>query len=301
MNRFPLLIALFAILLGMLPACGGSGFEEPAHAPVDSRDDAASHRQDFLDAPDVDVPFYLYSRRCSREDILDAVERIRSDGGYVRLIHGGVALSASGPAELVERLFHREEFAIVMEGENAPPIDAAQECVSAIRTTLLAWANEAETREKADLPPTAVGSPLVNDAFEAPHDASTIWTTGPMLGDVGVFLFTPESDGTIDANAENWSQGMWDQIYAEVSAGIGFWPTHAAGYGKTVTFELFALPLSDPALQTGYEPITRPRSDQCLWIQEVLGNLGYNDANCFRNVSRFNADQMLLHEKDAFV
>jgi hypothetical protein len=46
-------------------------------------------------------------------------------------------------------------------------------------------------------------------------------------------------------------------------------------------------------IATSYEPITRPSSQDSLWINQAMNALGYTDTNHFTNVRQFNHDQRI--------
>jgi hypothetical protein len=135
---------------------------------------------------------------------------------------------------------------------------------------------------------TPPGEDLINDAL-APNDQfarapdappSSYYTSVFLYGSVQVDVFLPESNGAIDPNTENWTTAMRDQVVSEVTAGINWWATTATQGGRpsaNLSFNIvFHTPFNEPSIvATSYEPITRPHSDQALWIPQVMANLGY--------------------------
>ncbi|MBM3131268.1 MAG: hypothetical protein FJ009_21925 [Chloroflexi bacterium] len=141
------------------------------------------------------------------------------------------------------------------------------------------------------LPP---GNDLIDDALVAPDlpvrapngvsaPPTSDYTSMFMYGAVQVDVFLAESNGTIDANTENWTTPMRDNVVSEITTGLNWWVTAATQGGRpaaNLTFNLtFHTPFNEPnVVATGYEPINRPRplSTSMLWIGNIMTNLGYS-------------------------
>jgi hypothetical protein len=92
-----------------------------------------------------------------------------------------------------------------------------------------------------------------------------------MLGTVAVGVILPESDGTIDPQTEDWTQEEMDQVASQVISGLN-WLVSKADWRPLVFYVVF-----EYQVPTGYEPITRPATDQQLWINQCFTALGYGD------------------------
>ncbi len=141
---------------------------------------------------------------------------------------------------------------------------------------------------------TPPGEPLVGDAREAPaSDApqGAIASASPapcynqtsefMAGKVAVGIILPESDGTIDAQTENW--GTRDAtVVSEIAAGLSWWAATGMPQGNLTFF--YDTHLKVP---TGYEPITRSSSDQGLWMAQTLAAIGYPGTSYWTQVRNY--------------
>ena len=79
-----------------------------------------------------------------------------------------------------------------------------------------------------------------------------------MLGSVAVGIILPESTG----NGENWTTIEQNNVVSEIQAGLNWWKT-TGGALADLTFE-YDVKLG---VSTTYEPISRPQSDEGLWIE----------------------------------
>jgi hypothetical protein len=71
-------------------------------------------------------------------------------------------------------------------------------------------------------------------------------------------------------------------VVSEITAGLTWWAAAAIQGGQpsaNLSFNLtFHTPFNEPAVvRTTYEPITRPHTDQKLWMGQIMSNLGYTD------------------------
>lgn len=104
-------------------------------------------------------------------------------------------------------------------------------------------------------------------------------TSDFMLGTIAVSVILPEC--TSGCTQGGWVDNDVNYIMAEIQNGLNWWETQAAGVGAPVDFQI----VTDPPLivPTIYEPIELPGGgaglcgEAGLWIDDVMGNLGYND------------------------
>ncbi len=107
-----------------------------------------------------------------------------------------------------------------------------------------------------------------------------------MSGSVQVDLFLPESSG----NSENWSSARIATVGREGGAGLNCsaaTATQGGQPGANLSFNLTVhSPDNEPAIvATSYEPITLSSAEDYLWIQQIMGRLGYSGSalNATRN------------------
>lgn len=130
--------------------------------------------------------------------------------------------------------------------------------------------------------PLAFVTALHLNAAAAPYGAGFYSTSEYLIGSVHVNIVFVESDGTIDAQTENWDAGRKTQVQNEITAAMNWWaaldPRTALSFTYTVE-----------TITTGYEPISRSSGDEGLWIAQIMGKKGYSDADYFDRVFRYNA------------
>ncbi|GAB4423997.1 MAG: hypothetical protein Kow0031_02780 [Anaerolineae bacterium] len=149
-----------------------------------------------------------------------------------------------------------------------------------------------------------IGSAPPNDVLLPPDapdplttaSAPTSYQTSEYLyGSVQVDLFLPESNGSFDSSSETWSTTRRNQVVSEVTAGLTWWAATATQGGHPGANLSFNITTYDPfnaysTVNTRYEPIRRPSSDDDLWIEEILGHLGYTG-------SAFSAARSFAHDR----
>ncbi len=133
-----------------------------------------------------------------------------------------------------------------------------------------------------------MGLPLIDDAAHPPippvraaadeaapgaPPGAAFWQTSEyLMGSTTVSLVLPESDGSIDANLENWTSTERSNVQAECVAGLNWWASHYPYSVATLSFTW----IFNYDVATSYEPITRPMlAEGGLWIAEALTALGY--------------------------
>lgn len=97
----------------------------------------------------------------------------------------------------------------------------------------------------------------------------SLFTSDFMIGNVVVAVIFPESDGTLDANTETWSEARKSQVLSEIMAGHEWWTRQNPRSPLSFTYVTHTL-------ATKYEPITRPYYHEAYWIPDVLSKLGYS-------------------------
>ena len=144
-------------------------------------------------------------------------------------------------------------------------------------------------------------APLVGDAFlpldthrpgargtsseiSAAPEPGSLDTSRFMMGSVAYALILPESNGAVDVNQENWTAAEIASVSSAVQAGVTWW----AGQEPNASLSFSYDPLSPYVIDTSYEPINHPKSDEGLWINEVMASLGYTSGTHFDRVRAFD-------------
>ncbi|MEK7316287.1 MAG: hypothetical protein AAB011_08910, partial [Candidatus Eisenbacteria bacterium] len=87
-----------------------------------------------------------------------------------------------------------------------------------------------------------------------------------MVGRVGLGIYFPESDGTVDLDRFDWTPALRDSVVRSAVRGFLKWTEFAAARNIPLSFHLEI----HPSLPTRYEPISRPVSQEELWIEDML-------------------------------
>lgn len=131
-----------------------------------------------------------------------------------------------------------------------------------------------------------------------PFGASPDDTAEVMLGDVLVSLVLIESDGSRDANSEDWTPQQIEEAKSTVREGLQWWEdlldeqgtVHDLNFVLDTTF-------ADQPVSSGYEPISRVSDDFRLWIEDFFAVAGVSTRGTFSDrIREFNHAQRLAHE-----
>jgi len=109
-----------------------------------------------------------------------------------------------------------------------------------------------------------------------------------LIGTVACCLFYIESDGSINSDQYTWTQAAFDLTYNQCLTGLSWWASNAQTRGISLSFTLFYY--ASPDTNQGYEPIVHSSSDDYLWINAIMSNLGYTTGSKFTRVDAFNTD-----------
>ncbi len=147
------------------------------------------------------------------------------------------------------------------------------------------------------------------DAFAAPDlpqvdmlSAATVASVAPgyyqtseyMAGSVAVGIVLLESDGSVDPSTEDWTPAQKQLVFEKITAALDWW---AALEPRAHLSFIYEDHVTVP-LPTGVEPISRPRSDQKLWIADAMGALGYQADSFFTRVRDYDNDLRARHHTD---
>jgi len=102
-------------------------------------------------------------------------------------------------------------------------------------------------------------------------------TSEYLMGEIVYSVIFPDSNGVIDANLENWDQSRMDFVASKISGALQWWADqYPYSYGRIS----FTSPLPQRIL-VDYEPISRPHTDQALWIGQAMTKLGVVSTGLF--------------------
>ncbi len=137
---------------------------------------------------------------------------------------------------------------------------------------------------------------IVLDGVGLPFGANWQNNSVFMLGDVAVDVVLLESNGSVDAETEDWDTSRIDQVKAEIVEGLDWWvQTLSTSFSDKHHLEFHVdFSHADQPVPTGYEPINRPQSDQDLWIQDYLNYVQADDVGSyFSDMLNYNNDRRL--------
>ena len=124
-----------------------------------------------------------------------------------------------------------------------------------------------------------------------PFGATPMDQSAFALGSHTLNVVFVESDGTIDVDTEDWSAAQISAVQSEVAQATEFWENETSGYHPNARLSINVNYVNDAVpVNTGYEPINQPHTQDGLWINEVMGTLGYDAQDKHTNVRQFNQD-----------
>jgi hypothetical protein len=221
------------------------------------------------------------------KDTQATVDCIKAFGGRVKIVVFPDIIFADLPPEMDARVFANSEASAIHRGILDP-----EDFAGPARHAVAAWNNvfmgQAHTMG-LDAEPSPDRRPLVDDIvpledsqiFFAPPGAKLMDVSEFMLGTASLAVVLAESDGSIDPDTETWTQTEKDEVTSEIIGGLNWWVSKAQWRDLTFYTEFhYDVP-------TGYEPITRPSSQESLWRDQCIAYLGYGGtydmANAVRN------------------
>lgn len=136
---------------------------------------------------------------------------------------------------------------------------------------------------------------LVNDALTPPAEselrsaASDVTpgyreTSEYLIGRVAVGIILPESDGSAEPSAEDWTADERALVLSEITAALDWW----AAREPNARLEFVYDDGMTATIGTAYEPITHGLGEQGLWISDVMENKGYASYSYFDQVRQYN-------------
>ena len=133
-----------------------------------------------------------------------------------------------------------------------------------------------------------------------PYGAETDDTGEFLLGRVAVTPVFLESDGTIDASTENWTQAQINQVLSNIQTGLNWWTQLLATKSSVHTLEwVIDTTFTSTLTPTPYEPIARNSNAYTMWVSKFLSDVGFSaSTNLETNVRAFNNAQRAKLDTD---
>ncbi|MBU0705033.1 MAG: hypothetical protein KKC18_14330 [Chloroflexi bacterium] len=228
-------------------------------------------------------------------DLDSAIGTIELAGGHVTHIFPPAALIGEVPIEatlpvgvftVYRQVVDEATLASLADGARraAQVWNALLSSASPPAATASLSALDAELTGDALVPPSLAGTQLLASVSDGDPTPDSIETSEYLIGRVAVGIVLPESDGSADPSTEDWSADERALVLSEITAALDWWAALEPNAHLTFVYDDgTAAPIT-----TSYEPISRPSSDQSLWITEVMGKMGYTGPSCFSQVRNYN-------------
>ncbi len=154
------------------------------------------------------------------------------------------------------------------------------------------WSAHPEHQLERPDPDGSGHGPEDRDATTAPDwTCSQAYNSEYMAGTICVSAFFVESNGAVDANLYTWSAAATEQVKLQLIDAWSIWSYTATQSGVTVTAVMdFYNPGSAVATQP-YEPVTRPSTNDNLWIGAIMQNAGFSGTDHYAQCDAFNASR----------
>ncbi len=241
-----------------------------------------------------------------------AVADITREGGVLRHSMPPHAAIVELPQEAEAALAEDPRIDLIARGA-VDPNSIPAEYGRAARDAAVAWNQQYVYPKPAAIGPPVGARPLSGDVrlaprpVQAPGAAGVTAAPGPpgadqwqtteyMMGSTTISLIFLESDGSGDANTEDWTETETSQVVSECVGALNWWvsryPYSVAPLSFTWDYH-YAVP-------TGYEPITRSSDQDVRWIADALTELGYpcTAGTTWNAVSGYLNDIRDAHETD---
>ena len=239
-------------------------------------------------------------------DLAAVAEAIERAGGHVRHIFPPSALIGHFPTTASYPAGVRAAFREPVKSSAFRALKAEERRAAETWNRLLASYASLDENEPQTVGTEGLQAELVGDAFVPPaaSDQLTADVRDPtpddtqtsefLIGRVAVGIVLPESDGGIDASTEDWTDDERGLVLSEITAALDWWAGLEPRAGLTFVYDDgTAAPVS-----TNYEPISRPYSDQSLWIGDVMDRKGYVGSSYFDQVRQYNQHLRATHGTD---
>ncbi len=133
-----------------------------------------------------------------------------------------------------------------------------------------------------------------------PYGAETDDTAEFLLGRVAVTPVFLESDGSLDANTENWTSAQVNQVLSNIQTGLNWWTQLLATKSAMHSLEwVIDTTYTSTLTPTPYEPISRNSNAYSMWVSEFLSDVGFSESNNLEtNIRAFNNAQRAKLDTD---
>ncbi len=124
-------------------------------------------------------------------------------------------------------------------------------------------------------------------ASAAPYGAGFYDTSEYLMGKVAVnVVFVQCASGGPDTCTETngWTLTKRNQVMNGVQNAMAWWAARNSAAHLSFVYD-------NTTVTTGYEPISRPSTDEGLWVTQVMGTLGYSEADYFDRVTHYDNDK----------
>jgi parallel beta-helix repeat protein len=102
------------------------------------------------------------------------------------------------------------------------------------------------------------------------------------MGSVKVGVIFVESNGTIDSETENWSVARMSIAKSEIQDGLNWWAGQEPN--ASLTFSMVDLGIKN----TSYEPIQNIHTNESMWVNEIMADLGYSTGTFLERVKGYS-------------
>lgn len=224
----------------------------------------------------------------SMNEVIDFIEE--NNGKVMHVFPPQILIARISP-ELEEELLKKEN---VLEVHfNAVNAEEKKELISPnFEIALNAWNNRFNKSESisSSAPPVILGDALIapKEKLIEPVKGNEINTVNELgnfppfgfyetseflIGSTAVGIVLPESNGLIDNDDENWTSQEESNVLSEIMDGLEWYIDKEPDAGISWIYDI------NLAVPTGYEPIKHPISEEGLWINELMNELGQGDGN----------------------
>ena len=246
--------------------------------------------------------------------INDAIEYIESNGGKVAVASVGYAMVGWIPSDVrdlvIGNYFIKDIYYSEVELSSIPFIDKDTNQLIKFYNSVVRGDVELQHKKLR-----FKGDPLINDYKDHPFiDPNHLYInlenkqvgleyensllngsqgisfgySDTMSGSIACCLHFVESNGAIDSNKYTWTDSAQNYVYYQCVSGLSWWVNQARARNQSISYRLFYYPHDNQAMQQGYEPILHSSSQDYLWINAVMANMGFYSGSSLDRVTSFN-------------
>jgi hypothetical protein len=288
-----------------------------ANFPLFSLNKSGAKQSIDINAPMSWIPGYtlILLKEGDIRSVNEAKDFIVSEGGTIAVISDCHAMLGWVPPAVADRIVGKHGIESVhYESVDTETLKYGDD----ITRTFVKFFNSAASGEieRQSLSPRKAGDPLIQDALEHPFvdprsvvanlaDKHVDWDadrartadnggifpgySDSMIGTIACTVFFVECNGSYDADTYPWTNDAVNLVNQQCIAGATWWSNKASYYNKTATFYLNYYPPDRTEMRQRYEPILHPSTDDGLWINLIMANLGYSSGDKLARVTAYNA------------